>query len=902
MTTPTHLRLEHLRPGEPCGTAHPRLSWRLTTGSTGQLAYQVRVAGASDRTSSTLFTTEIIEGRDHVLVRPWTATHPVPTAGEERTWQVRCWTDLGPSDWSEPAPWVTGLLHGGDLAADWIEPYEPDVPPLGHRPAYRLCASWRPRAEIAHASLFATAHGIYEFFVNDVRVGDHELTPGFTSYRSHLQVQHVDVTDLLHPEHNDLGILLSDGWFRGRHGFERHGDGFGDRVAALAELHVRYADGTSERFGTGDGWTSAPSEIDAADLMDGQRVDLRRVAADEVHHPAVVARGGLYDDRSRLTTGVAPPVRRIETLAAVAVTEPRPGTYVVDFGQNISGWVTAADLGPAGTHVTLTHGEALAVDGSVDTDHLRAFEFATGTSLPAGQVDHVVSSGHPGEAFEPRHTTHGFRYVQIDGLETNPGPGTITAAVVHTDLEKVGSFGCDNDRLEKLHAAAVWSFRGNACDVPTDCPQRERSGFTGDWQIYVETAAFTHDVAGFSDKWLRDLAADQWPDGTVPNIVPNPAGNQPSGNHFADIANGSAGWGDAAVIVPWQLWRLYGDVEVLERQYDSMTRWVELAAGAARDRRHPDRARARPVPDPHEEYLWDTGFHWGEWLEPDEIPGPDPARDHSVVATAYLARSAGLLAQIAGVLGCDRDACRYTAIAAGAVHAWQREFITPEGTLTHPTQANYVRALEFDLVPAEGRRRFADELARLLADNDYHLGTGFLATGMLLPALARNGHLDTAYRVLLSTGNPSWMEMIDRGATTIWERWDGVDENGRATASLNHYAKGAVISFLHQFVAGLRPAETTGPDTVGYRRFVVDPRPGGDINAAHAEHCSPYGNIAVRWTITDDVFTLSLTVPAGSECELRLGDTVELLRSGTYTRACPAARVMQRSSRASPTR
>lgn len=241
-------------------------------------------------------------------------------------------------------------------------------------------------------------------------------------------------------------------------------------------------------------------------------------------------------------------------------------------------------------------------------------------------------------------------------------------------------------------------------------------------------------------------------------------------------------------------------------------------------------------------------------------------------------------------------------IAAGAVRAWQREFVTPDGTLTHPTQANYVRALEFELVPAELRQRFADELARVLADNDYRLGTGFLATGMLLPVLARNGHLDTAYRVLLSTGSPSWMEMIDRGATTIWERWDGVDENGRATGSLNHYSKGAVVSFLHQFVAGLRPAETTGPGTVGYRRFIVDPRPGGGIGSARAEHCSPYGTIVVNWRIADDLFTLTLTVPEGSECELRLGDTAELLRAGTYTRSCPAARVTRRLSRASPTR
>ena len=355
--------------------------------------------------------------------------------------------------------------------------------------------------------------------------------------------------------------------------------------------------------------------------------------------------------------------------------------------------------------------------------------------------------------------------------------------VVHSDLTETGWFRCSDDRLNALHAAAVWSFRGNACDVPTDCPQRERSGFSGDWQVYVATAARTHDVAGFSDKWLRDLAADQWPDGRIPVISPNPAGAGPAGSPFADAMEGSAGWGDAAVFVPWELWRAYGDVRILERQYPSMTRWVDYAAARAREHRHPDRAGAAA---PHERYLWDTGGHFGEWLEPGEIPAPDPTADHGIVATAYLARSGELLSRIAGVLGRRADADRYARLAARVRDAWQREYVPT-------TQADCVRALAFDLVPAHQRQAVADRLAALVAEADHHVGTGFLATGMLLPVLADNGHLDTAYRLLLSTGVPSWLEMIDRGATTIWEWWDGVAD-GRAQGSLNHYSKGAVIS------------------------------------------------------------------------------------------------------------
>ena len=856
---PTRLALDHLASGQV--SESPRVSWWLPAGSAVQRAHELRLLDADE----VVWESGTRQGAESVLVDP-----AVPEGLHATRWQVRVWTDLGVSDWSAPAPWRVAGLPTVLGTATWVEPDEPVVPPPGERPAYLLRREFTLAAPVVAATAWATAHGIYELFVNGVRVGDLELTPGFTAYRTRLQVQPHDVADLLRVGENSVEVLLSDGWFRGRHGFERSANGFGDRVAALLALEVAHQDGAPTTITTGPGWRSRPSRITAADLMDGQHVDFGLPPADwRLAHPVT---GGLYADRDRLVLTVAPPVRRVQELTPVAVTRLADGGTVVDFGRNVNGWVRLTDLGPAGTRLTLAHGERLDADGRVTTDHLRAFDFATRRALPAGQVDVVVSAGREGDVLEPRHTTHGFRYVQVDG---HPGFGAldITAVVVHTDLTETGWFDCDDERLNALHDAAVWSLRDNACDIPTDCPQRERSGFTGDWQVHVATAALTHDVAGFSDKWLRDLAADQWPDGRVPTTTPNPAGAGPSGSAFKDAMEGSAGWGDAAVFVPWELWRAYGDLAVLDRQYDSMVRWVEYAAAAAHDRRHPDRTAD---PEPHERYLWDTGGHFGEWLEPDEVPNPDPSVDHGVVATAYLARSAELLSRIAVLLGRSPD--RYRLLARAVRDAWRREYLGPDGEIAVPSQANHVRALAFDLVPAHLRGTVANRLAAITGDR---VGTGFLSTGLLLPTLADNGHVDTAYRVLMSTGVPSWLGMIAEGATTVWERWDGVE------GSLNHYSKGAVISFLHTHLAGIRLPENPGREEAGYRRFVVHPRPGGGLTRAEAEHHGPYGPIRSSWRLDDDGFRLTVDVPPGSRAEVRLPDgRVDDVRPGHHVFEC----------------
>ncbi|MFE1117453.1 family 78 glycoside hydrolase catalytic domain [Streptomyces rochei] len=851
-SSPECLRVEHL--DHPLGITErvPRLSWQLPGLAECQAAYRIRTVGGDVRADTGRVTSD-----QHLFV-PWTGG--VARSGQEVVWQVKVWTEQGESDWSQPASFEWGLLEPADWSARWIEPAEDEVPAPGRRPAYVLRRSFTLEQPVVRARLYATAHGIYEAHLDGVRVGDLELTPGFTSYRHRLQVQTYDVTDLLGPGSHLWDVTLSDGWYRGLTGALQEPDSYGSRVALLAQLVVTHPGGDRTVIATGPDWLSATGPVVTADLLDGQTTDLRRTPADWT--PVRPGTGEAYDDFDRLTSSPAPPVRRVEEVRPVSVTRLSAGRQVIDLGQNINGWVRLATPVPAGTTLTLTHGEALGADGDVTLDHLTAHHFVTGEPFPLRQEDRVISDGTA--PFEPRHTTHGFQYVRVEGHPGTLTPDDLSGVVVHTDLRRTGWFRCDNEDLNRLHLAADWSLRGNVCDIPTDCPTRERAGWTGDWQLYLPTAAFLYDVVGFSVKWLRDLAADQWPDGKVPCIVPR----GPSG--VMDPLDGSAGWGDAAVTVPWELWRAYGDLAVLREQYPSMRDWVEYAARCARERHHPDRAV-------HDPYLWDTGHHFGEWLEPGGTEVIDPALDHGDVATAYLHRSADLLARTARLVGRAGEAERYEEIARGALRAWRAHYVAADGSLTPDTQATYVRALAWGLLPDELRRAAADRLAALVRSAGTHLGTGFLATPDLLPALADHGHLDLAYELLLQRTAPSWLGMLDRGATTVWESWEGIGEDGDAQGSLNHYSKGAVVSFLHTHTAGISPLEP------GYRRFRVAPRPGGGLRSVQGVHQSPYGRICSTWRITSDgVFHLEVTVPAGTSAEIDLPD-------GSRTGAGPGA-------------
>lgn len=754
---------------------------------------------------------------------------------------------------------AASLLTG----AAWISFPEPEVPPKTLRPAYEFRKSFELAARPDIAELAVTAHGIYEAFLNGVRVGDGELTPGPSAYHARLYVQSYDVTNLLAAGANELRLVLSDGWFRGQTGYGRAADHAGTRTAVLARL-TGQASGSAFDVVTDTTWQTAASSILAADLMEGETHDLRRLGRED-WVAAVASDDLLCTDWSRLDVSPAPPIRRLREFPAVSIQRLASGRQIVDFGQNINGWVRLTNLGDAGTETVLHHAEHLRPeDGDVDLEAFAAIVHVSGDRLSPGQRDAVISRGIAGDVFEPRHSTKGFRYVAVDGRDDDLSPSELTAIEVRSDLARAGWFACSDEDLNRFHAIAYDTWRANSCGVPTDCPTRERAGFTGDYQIFVGTAAYLEDVEGFSRHWLQALAGEQFGTGVVPNVVPV-AGDP--GWEMPFSFEGSAGWGDAAAIVPWELYQAYGDTDVLAAMYPVMRRWVDHVAEVTANFRHQSKA-AQPVRD-HDRYLWDAGFHWGEWLEPGQQW--NPTDDHGVIATAYFEHSARLVARVAGLLDDGEAARDYEALADRVRDAWRTEYW--RDSRVHPeSQANYVRGLRFGLVPDHQRDAAVERLVQLVHDAGDHLTTGFLSTPWLLPVLADAGHADLAYRVLRQRDVPGWLVMLDRGATTVWEAWEGVHDDGTAEASLSHYSKGGVIDFFHSHIAGLRRLEP------GWRRFLVKPVPGEGITWASAALNARSGRIEVEWHLTDGAMTATVVVPVGATARVELpgAEPVEL--------------------------
>lgn len=853
---PTRLRIDSGGDQFPVSGPTPRLSW--TPPADQQVTgYQLTasVDGVGQPTASC---------RDHVYVSwPWTPLRST----QQVTWRVRALTVDGAGSWSEGHRFEAGLFDG-DWTAAWITPFESDDPGYGRRPAHLLAASWELPAMVVSARLYATALGVYEAFVNGRRAGTAVLSPGATSYDRTLYAQASDVLATLLPGENRLEILLSDGWYRGQVGAFRRPAGWGTTLAAKAELHLRLADGTTHIVATDHAWTSSPSAITRADLMGGQTTD--HTAPTGSANPVRV--GAV--DGPPIRWSPAPPVRVIEQRAAVDLRQVGDRSWVADFGQNASGWVRLGDLGPAGCRTTLDFGEFVGADGDLDTTHLDSSERGR-ESIRFVQTDEVVSDGSHA-AFEPGHTIHGFRYARIT-RDTQPDPASLTMAVVHSDLDPTGTFTCSDPDLNRLWDVARWSLRGNAVDIPTDCPTRERLGWTGDYQIFISTATRMYDVLGFSRKWLTSVRDDQLPDGRIANFSPDGRRIKLNLDDQLAMMTGSAGWGDAIVHVPWELHRAYADPLVLAENYDAMIAWVEWALTTAATARHPSRVESSAVPEPHERYLWDGSFHWGEWAEPkpkaaDGTPidsmQTDPLSwfmaDKGEVGTAYLYRSTHTLSRIATLLGRTEDAAHYAGVAEQVRQAWRAEFLDDRGRTRSDNQAGYTRALSFDLIPGHLRAAAAARLVALVQQAGNHLTTGFLSTADLLPVLADAGHAAVAYDLLFQRTQPSWLGMLDRGATTIWEDWDGIDANGRAHDSLNHYSKGAVVRFLHSHVLGLHQTD----DSAGWRHFRVQPQPHPLLTWARGHLDTPRGRIGIQWRIDGEELQLSVDVPAGATAQL----------------------------------
>jgi alpha-L-rhamnosidase len=822
---PVHLRFEH-GPVLGIGQAAPRLSWQIPSAGPGfrQTAYQVEIDGVRVEAGSA----------EQVLV-PWPAA-PL-TSRQAATVRVRVRGDADWSEWSAPATVEAGLLEPAGWSARFVTPGETTGAPI-------LTGRLDVPGDVVKARLYATAHGLYRAELNGHRVGDQELAPGWTAYRHRLRYQTYDVTDLVRAGANTLDVTLGNGWYRGRLGFRGGRALYGDRLALLAQLEVTTADGAVHTLATDGSWTTRPSGVLADDLYDGQRTDLRHATSAEgptEESPAEESPVEVLDaDLALLVAPDGPPVRITEVLPAVAVSTSPTGRTLVDFGQNVVGWVRLTVRGgAAGDEVTLRHAEVLE-DGELCVRPLRTAA-ATDSYLLAGPREAVL---------EPFLTFHGFRYAEVTGV-ADLRAEDVRAVVVGSDLVRTGWFSSSHELLNRFHENVVWGMRGNFLDVPTDCPQRdERLGWTGDLQVFSPTASFLFDSAGFLTSWLADLAAEQQKDGSVPYVIPDVI-------RLAGPA--TAAWGDAATIVPWVVYRATGDTALLARQLPSMRAWVDKMTALAGD-----------------DLLWTGGFQFGDWLDP-AAPPDDAFRakaDPDVIATAHLARSAEIVGRAAGIVGDEATAVAYSALAARVRDAFAREYATAAGRVLGDAQTTYALALQWSLLPdAAQREHAAAKLADLIRTAGFRIGTGFVGTPLVTDALTDAGEPELAYRLLLQTGCPSWLYPVTMGATTVWERWDSILPDGRINpgemTSFNHYALGAVADWLHRRVAGLAPAEP------GYRRLDIAPVPGHQLTSASARHLTPYGEASVGWERSGGELTLRLTVPVGVTAGVRLPDGTE---------------------------
>ncbi len=824
----------------------PRLSWQLRSSRRGvmQSAYQIRVAGSLENLgeNGTLLWDSGKQASAESILQPYAGAGL--RSGQRDWWQVRVWDEQGKaSTWSEPAYWEMGLLVPADWTAQWIEPAPaPDsskdyTPPL-------LRKEFRLHGRLRSARAYVTSHGLYELYLNGHRVGKDVLTPGWTSYDRRLSYQVYDVTDLLAEGTNAAGAVLADGWYRGSLVDSRNH--YGNTLGLLLQLHLLYEDGSEETVVSDASWKSSTGPIRMSEIYLGETYDARLEKAGW-SSPG-------YDDRDWSGVSVAAssgetlvaeagaPVRRHEELKPVRIFRTPSGETVADMGQNMVGWVRLRVQGPAGTVVRLRHAEVLDAAGNLYTENLRS----------ATQEIRYTLSGQGVETYEPHFTYQGFRYVAVDGYPGTLTPDSLTGVVLYADMQQTGSFETSDALLNQLQHNILWSEKGNFLAVPTDCPQRdERLGWTGDAEVFAPTAAFNLDVSRFYASWLADLAVDQHPDGSLAWVIPD----IPRVPKKLPVM-GAAGWGDATTIVPWTLYQAYGDTGMLAAQYPSMARWVDY-----------ERAQAG------ERLIWTGGFQFGDWLDfGSEERHRQGATATDLISTAYLAHSASIVAQAAAVLGKQDEAARYTQLFENVRLAFRQQFVKPDGQVGAGTQAAYVLALDFDLLPEELRAPAAQRLAQSVKQAG-HLTTGFLGTPHLLQVLSRYGQLDTAYQLLLRRDFPSWLYPVTRGATTIWERWDGIKPDGSfQTAemnSFNHYAYGAVGEWMYQTIAGIQ----LDPAQPGYRHILLQPQPGGGLSSAAARLDTPYGELESAWSDQGGSRTLKLRIPPNSRASLRLPDT-----------------------------
>ncbi|MDF2788205.1 MAG: alpha-L-rhamnosidase [Neobacillus sp.] len=864
---------------------HPRFSWKLTSKRSciTQTAYQIIVFE-----KETSGFRKIIWDSNKVISRETiNIQYQGPTLKSRSVyyWQVRVWYSNGAeSAWSDEGQWEMGLLNEVDWVAKWIEPDQENVteePELTLEDMFiNKKKSTQPSPEerlhppklvrksfevldkkIEKARLYITAHGLYHAKINGQRVTAAEFTPDFTTYANYLQYQTYDVLPYLTEGENVFGVILADGWYAGRISIPGGSSQFGNRIGLLAQLEITYIDQSKQVLATDSSFLSSDSHYVYSDIFIGEKQDktIEKAGWDRPGYRGLTDEWSSVEvvdykfDNLRAQYGEF--VKPIETLAPIDIWRDEHQAYIIDFGQVIAGRVRLQLNCSKGQDLKIEHCEVLNEKGEF-------FNNIVGRNKE--QTDFYVASGEEGEVFEPTFTFHGFRYARLSGYHSELNSEDISAIVLYSDMKLTGNFKTSDPEINQLWKNIQWSQKGNMLSIPTDCPQRERAGWTGDLQVFAPTAAFNMDVQAFLTRWLWNLQLEQTEEGEVLNYSPAPKDIWNDIKFTGTIS--SAGWGDAIIIVPWVLYQRYGDLRILEQCYSSMEKWmdyVQKSAAQNKENREHD----------YERYLWDTKFHFGDWMIPSFMLGEKPQgpiasayATKDIIATSYYAYSAGLLSDISKILGKLEKEEYYHNLSAKVKDAFAHAYVTESGMLTANYQGVYTIALAFNLLTGDKKKKAIERLVELIETNDYKIDTGFLSVPYIMDVLCENGYEDIAYKLLFQTACPSWLYEVKNGATTIWESWEAIKPEGKVGSfSFNHYAFGCVGDWLVRHIGGLT---STAP---GYKKFKVEPNYCDQLKFAETLYESVYGEIKIKWEVQEeqDMF-LQVNVPANTVATISL--------------------------------
>lgn len=846
----TEIRINHLR--EPKGIGgNLVVGWKIVSDHVNvvQKRYQLQIARDSNF-AEVLFDTGNVESDQSQNVTVDTTQIGLESVRYYYV-RVRIQDNYGEDSGWGATHFITALRAGRNWKADFITAEQ--VKDKDRSPVTKLRHEFVIEKPVKEAFLIATAQGLYQTFLNGVRIGEDELAPGWTSYHKRLAYQTYDITGQIIQGVNTWGALVGAGWYKGDISYHRIHNFYGDYAAFSGELIVRYEDGGEESICTDPTWKGADSEITFSDIYDGEICDARLEAegwnesgfAEDGWRPVQI----VQQKRGQICPQSGSAVKIQQTLAAKELLTTPKGEMVLDFGQNISGWVQFRVSGNPGDIVELVCFETLDSGGNVYTENLRT----------AKQTIQYTCKGECEETYRPHFTFQGFRYVWIKQYPGEVSEDQFKALVLYSDMEETGTFECSAPLLNQLQGNILWGLKGNSVDIPSDCPQRdERLGWTGDVQAFCNTACYLMNMHEFYRKWLCDLAADQQPDGAVTHVVPDVlAPSQP------DSFCGASGWGDAAVVLPWMLYQETGDKTIIDQQYESMKAWIDF------------------VMEHTEDGVYSNGSQFGDWLGLDAEEGSYyGATPVELTSAAYFAYASDLFAKMAYVVGRHEDARKYGEVHREAVRHFQKRYFQQDGQMSIQTQTAHVLALRFGLAPEQYRRKTTDQLVELLEQRNMHLSTGFLGTPFIMHTLSENGCLDKAYELLLKKDFPSWLYQVEQGATTVWEHWDGLKPDGSMWSadmnSFNHYAYGSIGKWLYEVCAGLKRDETRP----GYRHFCVEPHPGGALTYAKTTHLCEYGKISVHWEKQERQMTLYVEIPVNTSATIILSQADRVSDNG----------------------